>query len=82
MGYPLNSEHDDFALIIDDEQKEGYFSSNRDGGKGDDDIYKFYALEVNLNLRGKIFDQETNQRIDKPSVVLADSKGESMCWIF
>lgn len=78
LGYPLNSEHDDFALIIDDEQKEGYFSSNRDGGKGDDDIYKFYALEVNLNLRGKIFDQETNQRIDKPSVVLADSKGESM----
>jgi outer membrane protein OmpA-like peptidoglycan-associated protein/tetratricopeptide (TPR) repeat protein len=78
MGFPLNSEHDDFALIINEEQKEGYFSSNREGGKGDDDIYKFYALDVNLSLRGKVFDIETKEQIEKPSIVLVDSKGESM----
>ncbi|MBI9052730.1 MAG: OmpA family protein [Bacteroidales bacterium] len=78
LGYPLNSQSDDFALIVDEEQQEGYFSSNREGGKGDDDIYKFFALEVNLNLRGKVFDQATKEHIEKASVVLEDSKGESM----
>lgn len=43
MMYPLNTNHDDFGLIIDQSQTFGYFSSNRDGldAKGDDDIYRF-----------------------------------------
>ncbi len=40
---PVNSIEDDFALIIDDEKDRGFFSSNRDEGKGDDDIYSFLA---------------------------------------
>jgi outer membrane protein OmpA-like peptidoglycan-associated protein len=39
VGAPLNNSKDDFAITVDDNQKMGYFSSNRDGGKGDDDIY-------------------------------------------
>ncbi len=38
-GLPLNSPSDDFSLVLDGENKAGYFSSNREGGKGDDDIY-------------------------------------------
>ncbi|MEE1964595.1 OmpA family protein [Allomuricauda taeanensis] len=41
MGRPINSPSDDFALIIDDTTKRGFFSSNRPGGKGKDDIYGF-----------------------------------------
>jgi len=41
LGAPINSEHDDFALALDAIGKSGYFSSNREGGKGDDDIYAF-----------------------------------------
>ena len=43
MMYPLNTNHDDFGLIIDQAQTHGYFSSNRDGvdATGDDDIYRF-----------------------------------------
>ena len=41
IGYPINSKQDDFALIFDDDNDEGYFTSNREGGEGDDDIYKF-----------------------------------------
>ncbi len=37
----LNSAKDDFGFIIDKVKGEGYFSSNRDGGFGDDDIYYF-----------------------------------------
>lgn len=44
MGSPFNSDKDDFGIIIDRDKKNGYFSSNRKGGIGDDDIYSFYAL--------------------------------------
>jgi len=45
MGFPMNTQYDDFALIINDEMKKGYFSSNRAGGKGGDDIYSFELLK-------------------------------------
>ncbi len=40
MGVPMNSNADDFALIF-KTPTTGYFSSDREGGKGDDDIYFF-----------------------------------------
>lgn len=45
LGEPLNSPNDDFAFYIDKEEKTGFFSSNRTGGKGDDDIYKVKLLK-------------------------------------
>lgn len=44
MGAPLNTQYDDFSLIIDDKMRKGYFSSNRVGGSGDDDIYAFELM--------------------------------------
>lgn len=44
MGDPFNSGKDDFGIIIDRDKRNGYFSSNRGGGIGGDDIYSFYAL--------------------------------------
>jgi peptidoglycan-associated lipoprotein len=48
MKFPINSGGDDFGYTIDyqsvkgnDIIQQGYFSSNRIGGKGGDDIYKF-----------------------------------------
>ena len=41
LGDKINSDRDDFAFIINTEKREGYFSSNRFNGKGDDDIYYF-----------------------------------------
>jgi outer membrane protein OmpA-like peptidoglycan-associated protein len=41
LGAPINSNKDDFAFIIDKTGRFGYLSSNREGGKGDDDIYSF-----------------------------------------
>lgn len=45
VGYPINSSHDDFGIIIDDQERHGYFSSNRKNGGFDDDIY---AVEMDL----------------------------------
>lgn len=38
---PINSNSDDFSLVISADNKSGYFSSKRDQGKGGDDIYSF-----------------------------------------
>ena len=43
LGFPINTEYDDFAMVVDNDIDEGYFSSNRKNGKGDDDIYHFTA---------------------------------------
>jgi outer membrane protein OmpA-like peptidoglycan-associated protein len=45
LGVPVNTNKDDFSFILDKQMKSGYFSSNRDGGKGDDDIYAFNLLK-------------------------------------
>ncbi len=48
MKSPINSSADDFALVVDNQTdrkkgvfQKGYFTSNRTGGKGGDDIYAF-----------------------------------------
>lgn len=40
-GKLLNSCRDDFGFVLNKELTSGYFSSNRDGGVGGDDIYQF-----------------------------------------
>ncbi|AXE21593.1 flagellar motor protein MotB [Runella rosea] len=50
LGAPINSRFDDFGLVYaDEEMKYGFFSSNREGGKGDDDIYTFEDESVGLD---------------------------------
>lgn len=41
MGAPFNTAYDDYGLILNVDGEEGYFSSNRPGGIGGDDIYYF-----------------------------------------
>jgi outer membrane protein OmpA-like peptidoglycan-associated protein len=43
---PFNSDKDDFGIIVDTDTKIGFFSSNRGGGLGGDDIYDFTFSET------------------------------------
>lgn len=45
LGLPYNSPMDDFGYLIDDFGNE-FFTSNRGGGEGDDDIYYYLAPEI------------------------------------
>ena len=50
LGTPINTRFDDFGLVFaDDEKRFGFFSSNRTGGKGDDDIYMVEDESVGLD---------------------------------
>lgn len=41
MATPINSSYDDFGLAMTPDKRQGYFTSNREGGMGKDDIYAF-----------------------------------------
>lgn len=41
LGDNINSKSDDFGIFFTNYPKEGFITSNREGGKGDDDIYFF-----------------------------------------
>ncbi len=43
---PVNSKLDDFSFSINTTTKKGYLSSNREGGFGNDDIYKLENIQV------------------------------------
>ena len=78
MGYPLNSNADDFSFYLKDEQN-GYFASNRKGGLGDDDIYMFEYLEkptFTLKLIALVKDKRNGNILKNASVNLKDSDGK------
>ena len=61
LGAPINSNKDDFSFIIDSADNYGYVSSNREGGKGDDDIYFFTKGKpvCNQTISGMATDRKT-----------------------
>ena len=77
VGAPVNGKQDDFAFIIDSKTRNGFFSSNREGGVGNDDIYKFTEtskLTCEQTLSGTIVDSENNAPLDDAKVVLLDEE--------
>ena len=52
LGYPVNSSNDDFSMLAQGRDSiHGYFSSNRLGGKGSDDIYQFTQIVILPSLK-------------------------------
>lgn len=77
VGEPLNSSKDDFAFLINSATRVGYITSNRDGGQGSDDIYRFKEnkkLETKCEqlLAGVVTDQATGAPIAGAKVSLKD----------
>ena len=63
LGTPINTNSDDFAFMLDANEKGGFFSSNRVGGKGDDDIYSYKLIKpfaLGKTLKGVAKDKEGN----------------------
>ena len=73
-GAPVNTNFDDFNYILAKDNKHGFFSSNRTGGQGDDDIYSFIRKGVVLN--GIVFDANTGLPISDAKVVMKEGDVE------
>ncbi|MFD1602079.1 OmpA family protein [Flavobacterium artemisiae] len=81
IGEPVNTKFDDFAFIIDSNNRKGYFSSNKKGGLGSDDIYKFIETKKMVcerTLTGTILDSKANEAIEGAKVTLLDENKQSL----
>ncbi|MCW2121133.1 OmpA family protein [Flavobacterium sp. 7A] len=72
LNMPINSAQDDFALMMDSTSKTGFFTSNRPGGHGYDDIYKFTEVPCNQSLSGVVSDLDSNEVIGAAAINLYD----------
>lgn len=78
LGAPYNSGADDFAFYINSENNTGYFSSNREGGKGSDDIYSFAAYECKQTVTGIARDSKTQEPLNAVSIEIINDAGVIM----
>ena len=77
LGDGANSPKDDFAYLIDTKSRKGFVTSNRGGGQGYDDVYKFLEtkrLKCEQELYGKVTDLATAQILPDTKISLFDSK--------
>lgn len=80
LGSSVNSSFDDFAFILDKSGK-GYYSSNRENGKGEDDIYSLLlkgSLELSFKIDGVVSDSKSNGPIEGVQVLLKDANGNEV----
>ncbi|MEC3964460.1 OmpA family protein [Flagellimonas halotolerans] len=85
LGAPINTEFDDFGMIIrnDGDGLLGYFASNRTGGKGKDDIYGFKVDEKpglkTITFKGAVVNASSaSEIVPNATVSLWDMNGEML----
>jgi outer membrane protein OmpA-like peptidoglycan-associated protein len=84
LGSPINSPFDDFGINWDRTTNQGVFSSNRPGGKGDDDLYSFqntgtpFVFEYVTNIKGKVVDITNSNPLAQSEVVLLDKDNKEV----
>lgn len=84
LGYPVNTRYDDFGVHLNEDTKTGYLSSNRSGGKGEDDIYAFESkkpLVSQFELKGIVSDKYSGQPLENVSINLYDESNKVIATI-
>jgi len=75
---PMNSTYDDYGITYKGKREEGFFTSNRPGSKGFDDIYHFTLPTRTFSLAGTIRNEMTDEPIPFANVRLIGSDGTSL----
>jgi len=75
---PLNSAGDDFGIVFEGAKEKGYLSSNREGGKGKDDIWSFDQQPLELGVEGMVTDCDKKIPLEKAIVRLVGSDGQAV----
>lgn len=72
---PFNSSADDFSLMYISDNS-GLFTSNRIGGVGNDDIYKFGLKVVKIEAAGRVIDKTNMKPLDNTIVIIKNVTNE------
>jgi outer membrane protein OmpA-like peptidoglycan-associated protein len=84
LSTPINSPFDDFDMNWDRQTNQGVLSSNRPGGKGDDDLYSFqntgapFVFEYLTNIKGRVLDLNSSNPIGYAALVLLDKNNNEI----
>ncbi len=78
MRAPVNTCADDFNFVVDESNDKGYLSSNREGGKGGDDIYSWVFPPLIFTVSGKATDADTKANLEEVTIELFGSDGTSV----
>ena len=78
---PINSTGDDFGFILDENKETGYISSNRFGGKGEDDIYSVIAIPLVFNVSGKAINNASGKSFAGVKINIIGSDGSTQMLI-
>ncbi len=71
---PLNSVYDDFGCVLNNDSLTGFFTSNRPGGKGDDDNYSY---KINwMDLKVMVYDDQTKGLLPGSKIALMAEDGK------
>lgn len=73
LGFPINSNSDDYGIYF-ETGLSGYFTSNRDGGMGSDDIYRFSIDQ--LKLTGEVVDELNGENLKNVNIKINRSSGK------
>ncbi|MCH1436774.1 MAG: OmpA family protein [Flavobacteriales bacterium] len=78
MKYPINSSFDDFGIIFSGQDAiNGFFTSNRKGGRGGDDIWEAKLSDLKFIMEGLLVDEETTDPLQGVNVHIEGSDGTS-----
>ena len=58
LGFPMNSQGDDFGMTFEGKRNQGYFCSNRGDQRGYDHIYSFFNPEIVQTVKGWVYEQD------------------------
>lgn len=75
MKSPINSQGDDFGIIMDATKESGFFTSNRN--KSQDDIYEFSMEPIECKLKGQVTDCDSGTAIIDALVVISNNVDSS-----
>ena len=77
LGFPINSIGHDFGIIWEGDSERGYLTSDRNGGKGKDDIYSFNLPPLLFALEGVVYDKDSQQPVPEATIKVIGSDGAS-----
>ncbi|MBX2973962.1 MAG: OmpA family protein [Flavobacteriales bacterium] len=77
MKSPINSSSDDFGISFQGDEDRGFFTSNRPGGKGQDDIWSFHMPNMVFALQGTTYDKLTGQPLPGAKVSVVGTDGSN-----